>query len=78
MNYLVTYLPTYISKQLTPFIRVLEGATASQLFIKFLAFNQYMFSATSVFIQMNPFHTFNSDFFYIHFNIIFPATFKSC
>lgn len=48
MNYLLTYLPTYISKQLTPFIRVLERATASQLFIIFLAFNQYMFSATSV------------------------------
>jgi len=50
MDYLLTYLPTYISKQLTPFIRVLEGATASQLFIIIFAFNQYMFSAMSVFL----------------------------
>jgi len=27
---------------------------------------------------MNPFHTFTSDFFYTHFNIILPSTSKSC
>jgi hypothetical protein len=48
MNYLLTYLPTFISKQLTPFVRVLEGATASHLFVTLLAFNRYMFSAITV------------------------------
>jgi hypothetical protein len=47
-TYLLTYLPAHISKQLTPFIRVHEGATASQLFIILLDFNQYTPSAISV------------------------------